>query len=175
MRRAAPPAVPDDPAEARKAAYVTALRWLAGREMSAARIRERLGLRGFTPDVVEDTLARLTGNGAVDDTRAALSAARSLVAVRLRGRHRASRELERLGFGKDVAAEALGTILSEVDESAVAARLVRSRLRGRKTIADAADYKRIFDALLRRGFPSDLIRAAMEPYWRRGDGEEEGQ
>ena len=175
MRRAALPAVPDDPAEARKAAYATALRWLAGREMSAARIRERLGVRGFTPDVIEDTLARLAGNGAVDDSRAALSAARSLVAVRLRGRHRASRELERLGFAKDVAAEALGTILAEIDESAVAARLVRSRLRGRKAIAEAAEYKRIFDALLRRGFSSDLIRAALAPYWGHRGSDEDGQ
>lgn len=165
MPRAGPPAVPDDPAEARRAAYAAALGWLAGREMSAARVRERLLRRGFPAGIADDALARLAGAGAIDDRRAALAAARTLVGVRQRGRHRVGRELERLGFGREEAASALESALAEVDEQAVIDRLVRARLRGRQALDDAADYRRVFSALLRRGFPADRIRTALRPYW----------
>jgi SOS response regulatory protein OraA/RecX len=130
-------------------------------------MRERLDTRGFPVDVIDDTVARLTRIGALDDRRAARSAARTLVSVRLRGRYRASRELERLGFARDDVDAALEAALADVDEAAVIARVVQTKLHGRTSIPDAAEYRRLFAALLRRGFPGDLIRAALQPYWRR--------
>jgi SOS response regulatory protein OraA/RecX len=147
------------------------LRLLAGREMSTARVRARLAARGFPGEVIDDTVSRLVRAGALDDRRAAHSAARTLVAVRLRGRHRVGRELEQLGFGRADAADALRAVLSDIDEAAVLARVVRTKLRGRRAIPDAAEYRRVFAALLRRGFPGDRIRAALQPYWRSRGGE----
>ena len=135
--------------------------------MSVARLRERLETRGFPGDVIDDTAARLTKIGALDDRRAAGAAARTLVSVRLRGRYRAGRELERLGFARDDADAALEAALADVDEGAVIARVVRTKLHGRTSIPDASGYRRLFAALLRQGFPGDLIRAALQPYWRR--------
>jgi regulatory protein len=143
------------------------LRLLAGRELSVARMRERLDRRGFPADVIDDTVARLVRIGALDDRRAARAAARTLVSVRLRGRYRAGRELERLGFVRDDAEAALEAALADTDESAVIARVVRTKLHGRTSIPDAPEYRRLFAALLRRGFPGDLIRSALQPYWRR--------
>jgi len=51
------------------------------------------------------------------------------------------------------------------DERAVLDKVVASRLRGRRSIPDPAAYRRLFAALLRRGFPADLIRPALRPYW----------
>jgi regulatory protein len=164
--RAATP-VPADPVEARKAAHAAALRLLAGREMSAGRVRDRLQTRGFQDDVVEETVARLVGVGLIDDRRAAQAAARTLVLVRQRGRHRVGRELERLGFPKELAQEAAQAVLADADERAVLDKVVASKLRGRRPIPDPAAYRRLFAALLRRGFPGELVRAALRPYWGR--------
>ena len=166
MRRAPTP-IPADPEEARKAAHGTALRLLAGREMSSARLCERLSSRGFSEDVIQGIVDRLARAGILDDRRAALAAARTLVAVRHRGRHRVARELEQLGFTKDQAHDATESVLAETDERAVIAKVVASKLRGRRSIPDPASYRRLYAALLRRGFPSDLIRAALQPYWGR--------
>jgi len=169
-----PTPVPDSPEKARQAAHAAALRMLAGREMSQARVGERLRARGFPDEIVEETLARLGRAGVLDDRRAARAAARTLLAVRLRGRHRVGRELERLGFRPDEARDAMQAALAEVGETEVLARVVASRMRGGRTIPDAASYRRVFAALLRRGFPADLIRAALKPYWgHRGEPEEQ--
>jgi regulatory protein len=157
--------VPADPDEARKAAQAAALRLLAGREMSTARLRDRLRSRGFPDDVIDGTVARLTGAGILDDRRAAGAAARTLVMVRQRGRHRVARELERLGFARDQARDAVQSVLADTDERAVIEKVVASKLRDRRSIPDAAAYRRLYAALLRRGFPADLIRTALKPYW----------
>ncbi|MCX6552045.1 MAG: RecX family transcriptional regulator [Acidobacteria bacterium] len=157
---------PLDPDEARKAAYAAGLRLLAGRDMSTARVGERLRARGFSEAAIEATLERLTRAGVLDDARAVRAAARTLATVRQRGRHRVSRELERLGFAAPLAEAAIAEIMGDVDERAMIARLVASRLHGHRSLPDAAAYRRIYGTLLRRGFPSSIIRDALEPYWK---------
>jgi len=166
VRRATTP-VPLDPEEARQAAYATALRLLAGREMSTARVRDRLRTRGFPDEAVESAVTRLTRAGVLDDRRAVQAAARTLVSVRMRGRYRVDRELERLGFDRALIDQAVRDVLEAVDESVLVARVVESKMRGGKTLADAAAYRRLFAALLRKGFPGSLIRDALKPHWLR--------
>ena len=89
------------------------------------------------------------------------------MAVKQRGRHRVARELERLGFTKEQAQDATESVLADTDERAVIAKVVASKLRGRPSMSDPASYRRLYAALLRRGFPADLIRAALRPYWGR--------
>lgn len=167
MRRSTTP-VPLDPEQAGQAAFAAALRLLAGREMSTARVRARLSARGFADGAIDETVARLTRAGVLDDRRAAQAAARTLVSVRMRGRHRVGREMEHLGFEREQIDQAMRDALAEVDEAALVARVAGSKMRGRRTIPDAAAYRRLFGALLRRGFPGELIRSALKPYWRRG-------
>jgi regulatory protein len=135
--------------------------------MSSTRLGERLEARGYPENVIQGIVERLTQVGVLDDRRAALAAARTLVAVRHRGRHRVARELERLGFAKEQAQDATESVLAETDERAVIAKVVASKLRGHRSIPDPASYRRLYAALLRRGFPSDLIRTALRPYWVR--------
>jgi SOS response regulatory protein OraA/RecX len=162
-----PTPVPADPEEAKKAAHATALRLLAGREMSTARVGERLRSRGFPDDLIEETVERLARAGILDDFRAARAAARTMATVRQRGRHRVVRELEQLGFTKEMALDATQSAFADADERAVLDKVVASKLRGRRSIPDPAAYRRLFAALLRRGFPADLIRIALKPFWGR--------
>jgi len=41
-------------------------------------------------------------------------------------------------------------------------------MHGRTTLADPAAYRRLFSALLRRGFAASAIRDALRPFWGRG-------
>ena len=169
MRRPAKPAPPPtDPRDAARAAYTLALRWLSMRETSAARIRSKLADRGFEPGTIEPVVERLTASKFIDDERAVRACARTLIAVRLRGRQRARRELEAMGFAPALVRRALDETVSEDDERALAARVLKSRLRGARVISDPAAYRRIYGALLRRGFSQTIVRDVLKPVWKRG-------
>ena len=168
MRRPTAPEIPLDPAEARKAAHLLAVRWLSARELAEARVRAKLSERGFLPDTIDAVAADLRHGRAIDDRRAVGACARTLVAVKLRGRQRAQRELEAMGFPAPLAREALDEVLGEGAERALADRVLAARLRGRKVIRDAAAYRRLYGALIRRGFSHALVRDALKPFWKRG-------
>jgi SOS response regulatory protein OraA/RecX len=154
--------VSDDPAAARAVAYAHGLRLLAGREMAESALRHRLLDRGFSPAVAEETVTRLVRVGALDDSRAVRAAARTLVAVKLRGRLRAQRELEAKGFRKEDAVAALTELLHDADEGDLVERALDARLRGRPLQAgDVAGLRRVYAALVRRGFAPGIIRAAL--------------
>ena len=168
MRRRTSPAPPLEPEQARRAAYGLALRWLSARELSAASVKSRLIDRGFDPGVADAIVARLTENRALDENRAVRACARTLVVIKLRGRQRAQRELEAMGFRSELVRTTLDEILADTDELALASRVLASRMHGRHAIADPATYRRLYGALFRRGFSPSIVRDALKPYWKRG-------
>ncbi|MCX6539287.1 MAG: RecX family transcriptional regulator [Acidobacteria bacterium] len=168
MFRRTSPTPPLEPEKARRAAYGLALRWLSARELAAASVTSRLADRGFDPVVVDAVVARLTENRFIDDNRAVRACARTLVVVKLRGRQRAQRELEVMGFRSELVRETLDEILGETDELALASRVLASRMHGGQVIRDPATYRRLYGALFRRGFSPSIVRDALKPYWKRG-------
>ena len=168
MARPTLPAPPLDPEKARRAAVTLALRWLSAREYSASAIASRLTKRGFTPDLVDHVVDQLTGTRSIDDSRAVRACARTLVAVKLRGRQRAKRELEAMGFLPEQVRRALDELLGDTDELAIAGRVLASKLRGRQAIQDPALYRRLYGALFRRGFSPAIVREVLKPFWKRG-------
>lgn len=157
-----------EPEEALRAALTAALRLLAARELSAARVRERLAARGYQQETLDEVVARLTRSGAIDDARAVRACARTLISVHRRGHVRAIRELQAMGFAGALVREAVAEVLGQVDERQSAAHLVRARLKGGRVVTDAAMYRRLFASLIRRGFDGATARAALAPYWKRG-------
>ncbi|MEW5980961.1 MAG: RecX family transcriptional regulator [Acidobacteriota bacterium] len=156
-----PRAAPEDPMEAARVAYVAGLRWLAGRELSTARVRERLRERGYPDAIVTDTLRRLTGAGALDDRRAAHACARTLLLLKRRGRLRVLRELERMGFDAETARAAVSSVLEDQDERHLADCAAAARLRGVRPPLGPAVRRRVFAALLRQGFAPSLIHEVL--------------
>ena len=140
-------------------AYQIALGLLARRELSTARLRERLTRRELPSAEVEAAITRLTRERAVDDTRTALAHARRAAEVKLRGQRRAQREIEALGIAPATARRAVAEVFDEVDEESVLARAVAKRLDG--PIRDRAHFRRLYQALLRQGFPPDRVAAAL--------------
>jgi regulatory protein len=168
FRRTPPTPPPLDPEKARRSAYALALRWLSARELAAGAIRSKLTARGFVPETVDAVVDRLTESRAIDDDRAVRACARTLVAIKLRGRQRAQRELEAMGFAIDRVRATLDELLGDEGELALAGRVLASRMHGRKVISDAATYRRLYGALFRRGFSSSIVREALKPFWKRG-------
>ena len=147
--------------EAERAAYSAALAMLARRELTERQVRERLARREHPPAAIDAAVARLRASNFIDDRRVARSAARVEAEQRSRGRFRVQRKLESLGLSADVAAAAVDAVFDELDERALLEKAITRRLRG-QTILDPAHFRRLHQQLLRQGFSSSAIVAALK-------------
>ena len=156
-------------------AYTQALTWLARRELSERQVRERLTKREFDEESVDAAVERLKAEKALDDRRVALACARSAVRLKGRGRERVRRAVESLGISRDLARAAVDEVFGEIDESALIERALTKRWP--RAAADAStdsadstdsptidrrELHRIYQALVRQGFPADRVMQAIK-------------
>jgi regulatory protein len=141
-------------------AYVLALGWLARRELTEKQIRQRLNRRGLEPDVVDEAVARLKAERAIDDARVAGAFARTAVRLKGRGPMRLERDLQALGIERGAAKAAVKDILADTDEKTLARQALARRWR-RAERPEPADAARLYRALLRQGFGPSAARAAL--------------
>lgn len=139
-------------------ARLTALRLLNRRDYTAAELRTKLLDKDHAPDQVAEALDGLIADGLVDDHRVAAAFVRVAATVKGRGRLRIARELEARGVAKSIVADALSRLPVEDEEAAIRRFLARKRL---PTRLPAADHRRIFGQLLRRGFTADAIATVI--------------
>jgi len=153
-----------------RAAYAAGLAMLARRELSEARIRERLRRKEHGAEAIDAAVARLRETGAVDDRRVAISAARTETHVRSRGRGYVLRKLEALGIAPDTAAEAVDEVFSTLDESALLTHALSRRLRGPSAaIRDQAHFRRLYQQLVRQGFQPSAVLAVLKARAKAGN------
>ncbi|MGH9314917.1 MAG: regulatory protein RecX [Vicinamibacterales bacterium] len=141
--------------------YTYALTLLARRELSAAQIRERLKRREFPTADIDAAIARLRASQALDDGRVARAHARTAASIKSRGRARVVREIEALGIDRATAREAVAEVFGELDEDALLGRALDRKLRGRR-IRDAAEFRRLYQFLMRQGFEPGRIAKALQ-------------
>jgi regulatory protein len=141
-------------------AYTQALVWLARRELSERQVRDRLARRGFAEQAVDEAVARLVAERAIDDQRVALAYARSTVRLRGRGRERVRREIEALGIDPDVGRAAVDEVFAEVDEVSLLEHALAKRW-PRIGGPDRREQQRMYQALVRQGFPPDRVLQAI--------------
>jgi regulatory protein len=142
-------------------AYTDALRLLAGRELSAAEVRARLLNREHAAVDVDAAIERLQQHGSLDDNRVARAYARTAIDVKGRGRLRIARELHEKGISKDVISAALAEVFGELDERSLVARAIQKKLRGRSRPANAAEYARLYQHLMRQGFSPAVVSTEL--------------
>jgi len=141
-------------------ARVMALRWLGRRELSEAQLRSRLQEKGVIPAVIDAVVTALREAGVVDDRRVALAVARTRANIRRQGRDRVRRELTAIGIAREIVDNAIAATFSDIDESTLLDQAITKRLRGRMSLTDPADRRRITAALVRQGFSfAAIIRA----------------
>ena len=149
-------------------AYIDGLKMLGRRELSEKQVRQRLARREYQPDEIDEAIARLREERAINDQRVAEAIARTEVGIRKRGKVRVRMQLERAGIAKDTAKQAIDSVFGAIDDEALLESSLRKRLRGRETIADDREFARLFRYLIGQGFESDRVMKALKAYRIKG-------
>lgn len=149
-------------ADENRHALAQAAGMLEQRDRSRGEVFSRLRDAGYSEAAAEAACERLAKGGYLDDRRYA----RALV-ERLGKRYgalRLRRELQNKGISQALAEEMLSAADGETQLSSALAQ-ARKALRG-KAGDKAALYRRAYSALARRGYPPNLVRAALEAAFR---------
>ncbi|WP_313674537.1 recombination regulator RecX [Mycolicibacterium sp.] len=143
-------------------AHAVCLRLLTVRARTRAELAGHLAKRGYSDDVAETVLARLTAVGLVDDEDFADQWVRSRQVYAGKGKRALAAELRTKG----VADEVIATALSGIDAGAErlrAEQLVERRLR-REVLDEGDDVKvtrRLVGMLARRGYNQSMAVAVV--------------
>ncbi|MBA8960613.1 regulatory protein [Rhodococcus percolatus] len=134
---------------------------------------ERLAKKGYSPEIAERVLDRLTEVGLVNDADFAQQWVHSRHTYSGKGKRALALELRRKGIGQEDATEALAQIDSE-DERARATELVEKKLR--TVSADDRDraVRRLVSMLARRGFPQGMAFEVVKEQLDRAGAETDG-
>ena len=142
-------------------AYIDGLKMLGRRELSEKQVRQRLARKEYDQDEIDEAVARLREERAINDQRVAEAIVRMETGIRKRGKVRVRMQLERAGIAKETAKTAIDSVLEAIDDAALLESALRKRLRGRTTIADEREFARLFRYLIGQGFESDRIMQAL--------------
>jgi regulatory protein len=161
------------PDQIRERIFQRAIRLLAAKPRSIAELRERLlQVRGANKHVVEIVIARLREYGYLDDEKFAVGYASSKVRQRPIGRQRLQRDLMFKRVNREVADEALDQVYEETSEEELIDRAIEKRIRLRGRPKDRSEAKKLFDHLLRQGFPFELVSDRVRAVWDAGQDQE---
>jgi len=149
-------------------AYIDGLKMLGRRELSEKQVRQRLARKEHEQDDIDEAVARLREERAINDERVAEAIARTETGIRKRGKIRVRMQLERAGIAKDVAKQAIDTVFEAIDDDALIEGSLRKRLRGRASIADDREFARLFRYLIGQGFESDRVMKTLKAYRMKG-------
>ncbi len=131
---------------------------LGSRPLSRRELEKRLVQKGSDEEDARSAADWLEDIGALDDAAYAAALVRHY-GERGYGRARVREELRRRGVPKDLWEEALARL---PQSNEVLDGLVRKKCRG--DLSDPRERKRVSDALLRRGFSWEEVRAALQRY-----------
>jgi regulatory protein len=151
-------------ADERIRAKVRAMDLLAYRARSRHELSQRLLRDGFSETSVGGALSRMTELGYLNDE----SFARDYAAARLRskgyGRYRLVNELRKRGVNPALANAAADEAIGDGEVELENARaFVVKRMRRLESMTEAlAKRKKLYDALTRQGFGSDVIRRVVD-------------
>lgn len=150
-----------DPAST-DAAREQALRLLERRRRTRSDLAERLSGRGFESECVTRVLDRLTDVGLVDDQAFAEAFLRDRLAFRPRSRRVLSLELRRKGVAEKDIEAAFEVLGEEIDEPALAARLLDKRLSRLQRLPEEERKPRAQALLRRYGFAWHVVQETVE-------------
>ena len=148
-------------------AYVDGLKMLARRELSEEQVRQRLARKGYQAGAIDEAIARLREERAIDDERVAEAIARTETSVRRRGKLRVRMQIERAGIAKAIAKRAVDETFDAIDDAALLDASLAKRLRGRETIADEREFQRLYRYLIGQGFDAERALNALNARRRR--------
>jgi regulatory protein len=149
---------------AANAAYIDGLKMLARRELSEQQVRQRLARKGHDADAIDDAVARLRDERAIDDARVAEAIARTETSLKRRGKLRVRMQIERAGIAKSLAKSATDAVFDGMDDDTLIEAALRKRLRQREQIADDREFQRLYRFLVSQGFEHDRVMAVLSKH-----------
>jgi regulatory protein len=138
-----------------------AYRLLAYRSRSEQEMRERLGMKGFSRDDIDQAIIHLKSSGLLDDGRLAHDLVRQAEETRGLGLMGTRRFLLHRGVPPQLIDEAI----REMDEAGTAKKLVARKMRAwSRSIRPGHPFlkKRLYSYFSRRGYAPETIRKAIE-------------
>jgi regulatory protein len=142
--------------EEARLALQRAVTLLSIRGLPTEELRRRL-VRRYTPEAVEAALGTLAGSPFLDDRAWATA-----YVAGTRGRERSTALLRRELRAKGVGVLDAAAAVEEHDDTEAALAAARKRIRSLGGLEASVRHRRLRDYLLRRGFASGAVRAAME-------------
>ena len=142
-------------------AYDEGVQMLARRELSELQVRQRLARKGHDAEAVDEAIARLREERAIDDARVAEAIARTETSLRRRGKLRVRMQIQRAGISNAMAKRAVDEVFDGIDDDALLEASLAKRLRGRETIADDREFQRLYRYLIGQGFEADRVMKAL--------------
>ncbi len=136
-----------------------ALKILGYRDRSMSEMRQKLIDKGFSGNVVDDTLAYLEEKSFIDDRRLAELLRRDAVERRHFGARGVRSYLIRRGIAKDIADAMAG---ADNDYLGVAMQLAEKKMRFIGHLDSVTIKRRLYGLLARRGFTHDEIRQVLK-------------
>jgi regulatory protein len=148
-------------------AYQRALRRLSRRDHSEQEIRRALAGKGHEDAEIDEAVARLRRERALDDLGFAARFARSRMVWAGLGQNRIRRDLGARGVARTTTEAALTEAASEVSEGEVLERAARRYWALHATDEPGRRAQKLWAFLLRRGFPADLVQERLLALWPR--------
>jgi len=148
----------DEEPRPRGSARLVALRLLGRRDYTREELRRKLSDRGFPHDEIDSTLDRLREEGFQDDARAARAFVRTATHIKGRGPLRIRQELKARGVNAETISSATAGLTPEQVREAIEQILTRKKV---SHPIPMAERQRLFQHLVRRGFPADAILKAL--------------
>jgi len=144
-------------------AWQYALRLLAARDYTAARMKEKLRSREFTEADLDEAVARLEAENWINDRRYAERFAESALASGRFVGTRLKMEMRRRGIPEELAGEVIGRLSEEYDECKEVQSVLERRFpRFSYVEADDKSKRRVIGFLQRKGHRFSAIMQAMK-------------
>jgi regulatory protein len=148
----------------RKEAEVYSVATLARRPMTEAALRNRLAAKGYHSHIISSTLERLKEIGLIDDLSFSRLWIRDRTKINPRGTLLLRRELRMKGVAPPTIEKALEEFKEKNDESRLLIEVAERRAKKLKGLDSVSRRRRLFNYLLRRGFPMDEVRKVTQRY-----------
>jgi regulatory protein len=148
------------------AAHAAAMSLLARRPLGEAELRRRLETAGHDPQACDAACRRLRDDGYLNDARLAEEYIVARSARLGHGPERLISELVRRGLDEDVVAAAWQRLVErgDLDPRELLRAELRRRLAPYGSKLDRRAYARVYNTLLRSGFPADDVSEALRPH-----------
>lgn len=145
----------------RATALQHAVKLLSARPYSAAKLREKLLLRGYPAPESDAAIRRLIAERLLDDRRFAEDFVRARIAAMPRSGGILSRELRQRGVSPAIAKEVVAALAPPDNDESLARELLRRKAKAYAGLDDLARKRRLSAFLARRGFSYATIRRVL--------------